>query len=258
MKQENSEIWVFADVDDNMVTTVRTEPEPGAKPASWDSEGRVCGFLTQKQQAMNGMLAAGANVVPTTARSHIKRLDLGFNTNASDTSINGYAILANGGIITGPDGKTIPAWLDMVQTNSLADAQRLHELESLIRIQAEQRNFNVRTSVVKSQDLELYVSVKHNNKNLAELAVLAEVLRAMTPEGWHFHHNANAIFLMPSWLGKDKAVEWFIANVIPTGALTIGMGDSLTDLPFMNLCDYVLMPRKSQNWNALLQALNRR
>jgi hypothetical protein len=36
------------------------------------------------------------------------------------------------------------------------------------------------------------------------------------------------------------------------------MGDSLSDLSFMNLCDYALMPRKSQNWTALVEALIRR
>jgi predicted mannosyl-3-phosphoglycerate phosphatase (HAD superfamily) len=123
---------------------------------------------------------------------------------------------------------------------------------------AQALSMNVRVTVVESEGLAQFISIKHNDKNQDELATLAGAVRALVPDGWALHHNANAIMVMPPWLGKDKAVEWFIANVVPAGAVTIGMGDSLSDLPFMDLCDYVLMPRKAQNWKALLEALSRR
>jgi hydroxymethylpyrimidine pyrophosphatase-like HAD family hydrolase len=251
MNTGNPEVWVLADVDDNLISTVRTEPEPGAKPCSFDKEGRVCGFLTRKQEAMMDLLSAGARVVPCTARSYIGRLEL-------PALAGNYAILANGGTILGPDGNRLRSWFDYMEPLSVSDSPVMHELARLGKAAGRERGFNVRSKVVSSKDLDLYVSIKHNDKNVEELAQLAALLRSSVPDGWALHHNGNAIFLMPNWLGKDKAVEWFIANVVPQGAVTIGMGDSLSDLSFMNLCDYALMPRKSQNWTALVEALIRR
>jgi hypothetical protein len=76
---DSTGIWVLADVDDNLITTVRTAPGPDAVECSWDKEGRVCGFLTPKQEALFGLLQAGANVVPVTARSTVERVALPFN-----------------------------------------------------------------------------------------------------------------------------------------------------------------------------------
>lgn len=248
MNTGSSDIWVLADVDDMLITTVRTEPEPGATPCSWDKEGRVCGFLTKKQEALFGLLNAGAPVVPVTARSTVERVALPFNS---------YAILSNGGTILGPGGASVPAWFQRMQQLSVQDSAAMRALAAAIKDEARGRGINARIKVVESDGLDQYISVKHNEKNQAELAVLASAIAPFIPADWQLHHNANAVMVMPPWLGKDKAVEWFIANVIPAGAVTIGMGDSLSDIPFMDLCDYVVMPRKAQNWKALLEALRR-
>jgi hydroxymethylpyrimidine pyrophosphatase-like HAD family hydrolase len=246
---DSTGIWVLADVDDNLITTVRTAPGPDAVECSWDKEGRVCGFLTPKQEALFGLLQAGANVVPVTARSTVERVALPFN---------GYAILANGGSILGPGGAPVPAWSQRMESLSRADELLMRDFAKSAYGAAQALSMNVRVTVVESEGLAQFISIKHNDKNQDELATLAGAVRALVPDGWALHHNANAIMVMPPWLGKDKAVEWFIANVVPAGAVTIGMGDSLSDLPFMDLCDYVLMPRKAQNWKALLEALSRR
>ena len=69
------------------------------------------------------------------------------------------------------------------------------------------------------------------------------------------HSNGNFVAVYPPHIGKEKAVRWFIDNIVPEGAITIGMGDSLTDGPFMAECDYIFMPNRTQNSAAFIEAI---
>lgn len=248
MHSRAKNFWVFADIDDNLITTVRTSPEPGARECSWDADGRVCGYLTAKQAAVLELLRSGTNVVPTTARSSLERLAI---------ELNGYAIVANGGIILGADGRPIRQYYDLIKDHSHRDGQLMQAEAASVIAEAGSQQINARVKVVSAAGLDLFVTVKHNEKKCEELAPLAAALKTRAPQGWQVHSNGNAVFLLPAWLGKANAVAWMKQNIIPDCAVTIGMGDSNSDVPFMDLCDYVLMPRSAQNWSALVQALSK-
>jgi predicted mannosyl-3-phosphoglycerate phosphatase (HAD superfamily) len=60
--------------------------------------------------------------------------------------------------------------------------------------------------------------------------------------------NANNLVAIPEWLDKRHAME-FMADQFRSrhgNILTVGMGDSLSDLNFMKACDYMMVPSRSQ------------
>jgi predicted mannosyl-3-phosphoglycerate phosphatase (HAD superfamily) len=64
---------------------------------------------------------------------------------------------------------------------------------------------------------------------------------------YFLHANDNNLSLLPRFLGKEKAVEHVLdQHLAGEPRLTLGMGDSLTDAPFLNLCDYAILPCDSQ------------
>ncbi|MBS2005343.1 MAG: trehalose phosphatase, partial [Cyanobacteria bacterium SZAS LIN-5] len=58
--------------------------------------------------------------------------------------------------------------------------------------------------------------------------------------------NGNNFALLPPFLSKERAVEYFLRELAPPHDCLIGIGDSRSDLGFMALCDYVVTPTRSQ------------
>ena len=57
----------------------------------------------------------------------------------------------------------------------------------------------------------------------------------------------NNLALVPRFLGKERAVRHVIRHHLgPEPVLTLGMGDSLSDIPFLSACDFSVVPTASQ------------
>jgi hypothetical protein len=241
-------ICCFADVDDSLITSTRQCPIEGSVVAAIDGEGRVCGWLTPKQKTFLALLGEPVDMVLTTARSSkgVSQLKL---------PIAGYAICSFGGVILQPDGKPVPAFYQLAAAESACCNESLLALGLEVVSLAQADEIDVRVRVVEDMGLKLFLSVKHNQRNLQELHRLRDSISARLPAGWKLHANGNFIALLPAWLAKEVAVRWFMNNLLPRNVLTIGIGDSLTDLPFMSLCDIALMPTDAQNFAALRHKL---
>jgi predicted mannosyl-3-phosphoglycerate phosphatase (HAD superfamily) len=58
---------------------------------------------------------------------------------------------------------------------------------------------------------------------------------------------------VPRFLGKEQAVRHVLGrHVGPGPVLTLGVGDSHSDAPFLSLCDFALLPRGCQLGQHLL------
>lgn len=240
----NSEICVFADVDDMLITTSRECPSADSVVAAVDDKGATCGWLTPRQQRFLVLFRGNVNIVLTTARTSkgVSQLSL---------PISGYCIVSFGGVIRQPDGSVEPRFRELMAAQCMQSKHALVELLELIEVSCRARGINARARIASDDGLDLFLSIKHNERNLDELQALREVLEPRLPSGWRLHHNGNFLAAMPPFLGKEIAVRWFMENIAGPDVLTIGMGDSLTDLPFMELCDFAVMPTNSQSFSTL-------
>ena len=249
MKSSNRQIYLLPDFDDYLIATGRKSDVPGAKPVAYDNKGEVCGFLTPKQKVMLDWFQAGCEVVPTTARSTdaMRRFRLPFRR---------YAITAFGGTVLGANGQPLAKWRNFVEAPAAAAKPVLAGLLTLVQTQANAAGIDVRATVLQDYGIDMFLSVKHNQRNLEELAFLHKVVLGAVPADYTVHLNGNFLAVYPPHIGKEKAARWFIDNIVPKGAVTIGMGDSLTDAPFMAECDYIFMPNRTQNARAFIDMIS--
>ena len=247
--KKSKQIFLLADVDDNLIATGRKSTVDGAKPIAWDNKGEVCGFLTPKQKVMLDWFQAGCEVVPTTARSTdaMRRFRL---------PVRRYGITAFGGTVLGANRQPLAKWRNFVEAPAAAAKPILASLLTLVTTEAKAAGIDVRATVLQDYGIDMFLSVKHNQRNLAELAVLHALVLKAAPSDWTVHLNSNFLAAYPPHIGKEKAARWFIDNIVPKGAITIGMGDSLTDAPFMAECDYIFMPNGTQNSRAFIELIS--
>ncbi len=248
--KNSKRIYLLADVDDNLIATGRKSTVAGAKPVAWDNKGEVCGFLTPKQAVMLDWFRAGCEVIPTTARSTdaMRRFKLPFRR---------YAITAFGGTVLGANGQPLAKWRNFVEAPAAQAQPILAGLHTLVTTEAKAAGIDVRCNVLQDYGIDMFLSVKHNQREKKdELAVLHAVVLKAVPADWTVHLNGNFLAVYPPHIGKEKAVRWFIDNIVPKDATTIGMGDSLTDAPFMAECDYIVMPNGTQNSRAFIEMIS--
>ncbi len=237
---------VFVDLDDTLFQTERKNPQ-AVRLAAVDKQGQPLSFCSERQEAFLSWLAQGATLIPVTGRSvdAFRRVLL---------PLGKQAICSFGGVILDANGDPEAAWHQKMATAAEATAHLLAELDGIVAESAAQHSVDVRHRVIWDMGLPLYLSVKHNRGSEGEMGRLAAAVSPLTPPGWTLHRNGNNMALLPPFLGKAAAVAFFLERFIKDeSVLTIGVGDSLTDVDFMRLCDYALAPTKSQIISALPQ-----
>jgi hypothetical protein len=235
-------IVLFLDLDD---TIFQTEPKCPAgepvRPVAHRRDGTPLSFMTERQRALLDLLFRAATVIPTTARNldAFRRVDLPFHH---------VAILDFGGVVLLPDGTLDKSWDSQVRPRARELARELTTHHQAIeRFIAEQR-LGAYARVIADFDMPLYLVIKHPDGDCSKLQPIREKL-AVTADAELFfvHCNDNNLALVPRFLGKERAVQHVLERHLgPEPVLTLGLGDSLSDAPFLDLCDYSLLPRACQ------------
>ena len=234
----------LVDLDDTLFQTLRKCPAdvPADRlvPLGFARDGSPLSFATPRQMRLIEWLSETAWLVPVTARSRdaLMRARLPFTA----------AICAHGGVIIGQDGEVDAQWHQHAVRQSAAHG---HELEALaVRVTAEARRQGaaLRVRVLTEGELGLYVLAKHEDVDETALHDVIDAVAGEVPSGWTIHRNGNNAALMPPWLGKAHAVAALLPKLRAAhpDAPVIGIGDSLTDAPYMALCDFAMMPKGSQ------------
>ncbi len=104
----------------------------------------------------------------------------------------------------------------------------------------------LRCRVIEDQGLPVYVSIKGDEDLLAQLETSVEEVWSSPPG--QIHRNGHNMALLPPFANKERAVSYLMQHFRKTHAcpLFIGLGDSLSDLPFMRLCHFAITPHASQ------------
>jgi hypothetical protein len=236
------QIVAFLDLDDTIFQTAPKCPngEP-VRPVAFRHDGSALSFMTERQHTLLEMLFRSATVIPATARSleAFRRVDLPFRH---------AAILDFGGVVLQPGGALDTDWDEQVRPRALQLAPELRDLHRSVDDFLARRALGAVARVITDFDLPLYLVVKHPTGDLAALrAVREEHLPTLDLARFFVHGNENNLSLVPRFLGKEKAVAHVLAHHVGPGlVLTLGLGDSLSDAPFLDLCDFSILPRRCQ------------
>lgn len=231
---------ILTDLDDTLFQTLEKCPSDrrGLKQMSSLIDGSPSGFATPLQQHFLDWLESG-EVVPVTAR--------GRDVLARVAIRQAPAIASNGGCILLADGALDLAWHDHLSAQAAEGDAVLDVYRTLTGDLCTTR---FRHWSVEENGLDLYIVIKSNERDNAALAALESDLVATKPAGWRCHRNGNNLAYLPPWLSKRHAVRYMIDQVRADAPDTpvIGIGDSISDVGFMDLCDFAMAPTRSQLW----------
>ena len=233
------------DLDDSVFQSRKKCPSNAElTPAAVDRKGNWHSFLTPQQLAFVQLLDAGGTVIPVTARETdgFRRVRMRFSS---------FAVTSFGAVILTPAGEIEPHWHSYIQEQSAKVADDLAGCHHILAQMAEIENIDARIYKIVDAGLSLYVNAKHNGHNVEELRLLAMMFSAALPSGWKMHFNGNNLAILPPYIGKEYAVEYYLKNLAPSHSFVLGLGDSFTDLGFMGLCDYAITPTRGQVFDHL-------
>ncbi len=234
-------VHVFLDLDDTLFQTLPKCP-PGAHltPAAFRRDDTPLSFMTARQVHLFEMLRAATNIIPTTARNldAFRRVRLPFTS---------LAILDFGGVILLPDGSPDPTWDALIRPQAQAVSSELEHWRDTLLAFVAANHLGASVRIIGDLDMPLYVVVKHPEADLNALArIRRDALVGLDPARFFLHDNDNNLAIIPTFLGKGRAVEYVIQHHLGEDALTIGVGDSLSDAAFLGACDFALLPSRSQ------------
>jgi hypothetical protein len=232
-------VYIFTDLDDSLFQTGRKCPEQTSLfAAAMDRYGQILSYFTGAQKLLLTLLEQGT-VIPVTGRNTaaLERVHLRFTS---------YRVISHGALILAPEGQPDAAWLTACQSRHGDWAERMETASRQINQCIERSGLALRCRVIEDHRRPVYVSIKGDEPDLERLAAYAD-------EIWHeedaqVHRNGQNMALLPPFASKEKAVEFLMRRFGETNAepLFLGLGDSLTDLPFLRLCHYAITPRDSQ------------
>ena len=234
-------ILLFTDLDDTLFHSYRKIPPTETHQAmAYLSDGRPISYASIQQQTLLQHWQQSATVIPVTARNYDSygRVDIHFTH---------HAIINYGAVILNPDGSIDAHWLEQSQQSAQYSVPQLQTLADQLTAlpQAVFTDLNIR--LIGDFGITFYLLIKSQSGNLEHLNTAATLLKPLLQNQEKLHLNSNNLAILPAWLDKAHAVRYVQQHYQQQGHfLTIGMGDSLIDLPFMQCCDFWLTPNQSQ------------
>jgi hydroxymethylpyrimidine pyrophosphatase-like HAD family hydrolase len=233
---------LYTDLDDTLFQTSRkmTEPACETRLGAIAANGHHS-YMTEGQARMVNWLHEATRMIPVTARSTdaLSRCRIPFHH---------WKVASNGAVILKPDGTPLADWQETVR--SLSDAARigLEALDAIVFSHNEHGPLfskpRFRHWIVEEYGMPIYFCVKSNGDE-SWLDDIEEDLAKVAGREFTHHRNGNNLSFTPIGISKQRAVAHLDA-VIGDDAMRFGMGDSLTDLPFMRSCHMMIIPPGSQ------------
>lgn len=235
-------VVAFVDLDDSLFQTARKCPDGADLTVrALDKAGTALSFATPAQEALFAWLDRTTTVVPVTGRTDgaLGRVLLPFRS---------YRITHHGAIVRGSDGQPSGDWHDAVRPRIAQAQEGLAEAAAIVRSRA--GRWGARLTTHEAEGLVTYVSIKLNDEGQAFPAGdLFDALASLTGDGGPCQpivHGKQAAVLVRG-VGKREAVELVQAALRAEGDCAfVGLGDSLSDGPFLGSCDFGVFPARSE------------
>ena len=229
---------IFTDLDDTLFQTARKmtmHPRMNDIPASYAKNSKHS-WMTPVQSRLFTWLNETTRLIPVTARSTetLSRCTLPFRD---------FKIASNGAVILDPKGHPDPNWKERIREISYQFTAFLTMLDEFVQNQNAKNKF--RHWIVREQGLDIYCCIKSNGPE-AWLDDLQDGLARIIDSRFLMHRNGNNLAVIPHDITKRAAVKYLSARISIPGIPVLGIGDSLSDLPFMDACDMMIIPTGSQ------------
>lgn len=240
------------DLDDTVLQTARKmSPDAPRQVAALDKHGQPLSFTNNTQRQFLDWLLATADVVPVTARSvdACKRVQISFSRGA---------ICAHGAVMLNADGEIDADWHNHMIGVLGKYQSAIHSITQQLANIGIAMGLSLRTWVVEEQGMSIYALAKQNNHTDEVLAMVEGRLRQTTDlSEFYIHRNGNNLAVLPKVLHKSFAVqEWLRRDREQHGERPVlGFGDSLSDVGFMQLCDWWATPKNGQLAQAMYRLL---
>lgn len=231
-------IFFFSDIDDTLIQTKRkTDFTKNTIVGAYNKEGAENSFFYEGTKLfIDTIINSGMNFIPTTARNFKSYKRTVFY---DDTNIK-YAILNFGGLII-INNRIDNEWANIIKEkyDTISSIDSIYEK---LTVHLKEVGLNL---VVKIID-NFYISI-YNKENIDDINILSQIREVLdlfvnTNSQLYIYENDNSFGILPSFLNKKFAVEYLINKHNPI--LTIGAGDNISDLDFMKLTKFKLLPEK--------------
>ena len=240
---------VLSDLDDTQFQTLRKlahMDQDALRPAALNKDSVPLSFMTPYQSHMFEWLNATTEIIPVTARGmdSVNRIQLPFHS---------YLVAAHGAVIQNPDKTINTQWHEMIVGEITAFREQFIALQSCMQKiiddyeKVHGKTFRFRPISEAGHDLYLLCKVVDQDNESALDMLEKQVKEAASLEGWYVHSNRNNLAFLPAFVNKKRAVQHVLDNLLEVGDRPIlGMGDSVSDLPFMELTHMMCIPPQSQ------------
>ncbi|MGO1490932.1 MAG: HAD hydrolase family protein [Psychrobacter sp.] len=255
--------YALMDLDDTLFQTQRkidawnlpTAESANLVYATVNKQGEPLSFMSQRQSSLFNWLLSSTELIAVTARdrSEVQRVKLPFDS---------WQVLTHGAIILTPDGELLNTWQQHMHIALAPLQDKLNQLSQLFANHSQndssQLIFTPHTDGfhkhlnhkdAEKETLIIYLAIKHAKKNHQALVELAEQLPKLIRDfdrDFYVHVNANNLAILPHAVHKRHAVQFLLENHLDDQRPSFGFGDSLADLPFLQLLDWYGTPNHGQ------------
>lgn len=242
-----SKLYVFADLDDTLFTTaskITKERVAESVQVTVATNGNHSYMTPAHQQLLEWITPDKLVAVTARGGDAYSRVNAHYRQGP-------FSIIANGAVVLDAKGAPDEQWADSVRQALAPNLDTLNALPSLIAQSAKKLGFDVRTWNVEEDVCgPTYCVVKSNaGDNGACLAFVEQHVRPLLDDmdSWKIHRNANNLAILPVGISKAQATRYVIGKLSEQAPCTcVGIGDSLSDMEFMQACDFWMTPSSSQ------------
>lgn len=234
---------VLTDLDDTIFRNVKKIPEgelDGSVEVVTDTGDRVS-VMTRRQAAFFQWIGSTCDIIPVTARSleAFRKINLSFG--------DGWKIAGNGAVVINPSGAVDEEWAGLMCSELIAYADVLQAMHDAAAWRIREAGFEFVVKRYAEHGHEHCVLFACEGRDESHLASIADRLRTGITDKIHVHHNAGTLALTAGPVSKKRACEYVLSRIEGLDRRPVlAFGDSLSDLPFMSLGDFVCAPTGSQ------------